>query len=168
MPLLADLYATPLSARASVLRDLWTRHDAPMTLASEDEWLEIYDGLGGFLLDAEVREDARPKNPLVLYRASSAAGVTGLSWTPFRRTAISYSRLRFGVPIWSAEVPPDRMRAAYPGLHWAGQWNEIVADVRGLAVAPVPALRRLTTIPNAARDSEDAKALAQALRRTGC
>lgn len=147
---------------ARMLRRVWVETDRPASLATVEQWLELFDAVGGFTLGSTIREDARPLQPLTLYRAATPEHALGMSWTPYRRTAHAYGWMRGGCYLWSARVTPEAMRAAYSGSPWSTTWDEIVVDPRELQPRRLHLIPRVPPGPDAARDEDDARALVRA------
>lgn len=124
----------PDSAARALLYE-WVNSAQPLLDGTIAAWVARFRNIG-FMVGDRVAEHERPKRPLRLYRAAHCGDEYGMSWTPFRLTAWSYSSmLRGGCPIWTAEIDPSALLAALPGAI-GGAWDEVVVDPP--TVHPVP------------------------------
>jgi hypothetical protein len=90
--------------------DAWTMESAPEGRLHTDEWLELFDA-AGFVSDTP--STFAPTEPLRLYRGSSPARVTRMSWTSSPDVASAFAARHtaagFAATVFQATVPPENV-----------------------------------------------------------
>lgn len=132
------------------LPDAWQRKPQHV-LVDDAKVVELFHQLGRFTYDGDpVRP---PRRPLTLFRGATAEGRAGLSWTASPAIADHFASVRQEpgqtARVWTAQVPPDRVLAAYH------HEEEFVVNLQGLehliTPAPVDSSSDPTTVRHARR-----------------
>jgi hypothetical protein len=98
-----------------------------------DGWIWMFRKAG---YTVNCKSAPLPDKPLRLYRGAPHDNRYGLSWTPSRAGASNYAREAHGMlrrshpsPVWTADIPPDRLLCRINSTE-----IEYVADAEGLEV----------------------------------